>query len=100
MVELMKSMETIVNDGPERSTSTALAEAIKIGRAKLLPFLILMYILAFIDRSNIGFAKAVYQADIGISDVSFASGASLFFIGYAFFEVPMSVLYRTRGRAC
>jgi hypothetical protein len=38
--------------------------------ARLLPFLLLMYVLAFLDRANIGFAKAAFQADTGISNAA------------------------------
>ncbi|GBQ11099.1 sugar phosphate permease [Swaminathania salitolerans LMG 21291] len=67
--------------------------------AKLLPFLILMYIVAFLDRSNIGSAKQALHADIGLSDAVFAFGAGVFFIGYALFEVPSNlILYRVGAK--
>ncbi len=74
-----------------------LAQAISKSRLRLLPFLILMYILAFIDRSNVGFAKAALQADTGLGDAAFAFGASIFFIGYAFFEVPSNYMLHRLG---
>jgi len=55
---------------------------------KLVPFILVMYIFAFLDRANIGFAKQAFQLDTGISDAAFALGAGIFFIGYAVFEVP------------
>ena len=75
----------------------ALSSAISKSRLRLLPFLILMYILAFIDRSNVGFAKAALQADTGLGDAAFAFGASIFFIGYAFFEVPSNYMLHRLG---
>lgn len=77
--------------------SQALASAIRTSRLRLLPFLILMYVLAFIDRSNVGFAKAAFLADAGISDAVFAFGASIFFIGYACFEVPSNYMLHKLG---
>src|SRR5471030_3458121 len=78
---------------------TALDSAIGRARSRLLPFLVLMYVLAFIDRANVGFAKSVLQADTGLSDVAFAFGAGVFFIGYAIFEVPSNLLmYRFGAR--
>ncbi|MFP6561881.1 MFS transporter, partial [Paraburkholderia sp. B3] len=55
---------------------------------RLLPFLLLMYVLAFLDRANIGFAQKALQHDTGLSDTAFAFGAGVFFVGYALFEVP------------
>jgi MFS family permease len=81
------------------TASTALDSAIAKARTRLLPFLILMYVLAFIDRANVGFAKNVLQADTGLSDAAFAFGAGIFFIGYAIFEVPSNLLmYRFGAR--
>jgi len=77
----------------------AAQRAVKKATARLLPFLALMLILAFLDRANIGFAKTVYQADTGISDAAYAFGAGIFFIGYALFEVPSNlVLHRVGAR--
>lgn len=78
-------------------SALALTRAISKSRLRLLPFLILMYILAFIDRSNVGFAKAALQADTGLGDAAFAFGASIFFIGYAFFEVPSNYMLHRLG---
>lgn len=75
----------------------ALASAISISRARLLPFLILMYVLAFIDRANVGYARAFLQADTGLGDAAFAFGASIFFIGYACFEVPSNLMLHRLG---
>ena len=78
-------------------SAQVLARAISKSRLRLLPFLILMYILAFIDRSNVGFAKAALAADTGLGDAAFAFGASIFFIGYAFFEVPSNYMLHRLG---
>ncbi|MCK0198193.1 MFS transporter [Ancylobacter sp. 6x-1] len=64
---------------------------------RLLPFLLLMYVLAFLDRANVGFAKKAFQADTGISDAAFAFGASIFFLGYALFEVPSNLIMHRVG---
>lgn len=67
--------------------------------ARLVPFLLLMYVLAFLDRANIGFAKKAFQLDTGISDAMFALGAGVFFIGYALLEVPSNlILHRVGAR--
>lgn len=75
----------------------ALGSAVRKATWRLLPFLALMLILAFLDRANIGFAKNAYQADTGISDAAYALGAGIFFIGYALFEVPSNLIMHRVG---
>ena len=66
---------------------------------RLMPVLLMMYVLAFLDRANIGFAKAGFQADAGIGDTAYAFGASIFFVGYALLEVPSNlILHRVGAR--
>ncbi len=64
---------------------------------RLLPFLLLMYILSFLDRANLGFAKTSFQIDTGISDVMFAFGAGIFFLGYSLFEIPSNLIMHRVG---
>ena len=64
---------------------------------RLLPFLLLMYILSFLDRANLGFAKLAFQADTGLSDSIFAFGAGIFFIGYSLFEIPSNLILHRVG---
>src|SRR5512133_3264421 len=64
---------------------------------RLIPFLLLMYVIAFLDRSNVSFAQKEFQADFGISAASYAFGAGLFFVGYAIFEVPSNLLLHRVG---
>jgi len=64
---------------------------------RLLPFVFLCYILAYLDRVNVGFAKLQMLKDLGLSDAAFATGAGIFFIGYFFFEVPSNVLLKKFG---
>src|SRR5450432_2416966 len=64
---------------------------------RLMPTLLMMYVLAFLDRANIGFAKAGFQADAGIGDTAYAFGASIFFVGYALLEVPSNLILHKVG---
>jgi MFS family permease len=64
---------------------------------RLLPFLFLCYILAYLDRVNVGFAKLAMLKDLSMSDAAFATGAGIFFVGYFFFEVPSNVLLKKFG---
>jgi MFS family permease len=67
---------------------------------RILPFLLLMYVLSFLDRANIGFAQKALQRDTGLSDAAFAFGAGVFFVGYALLEVPSNLLlHRVGARA-
>jgi D-galactonate transporter len=64
---------------------------------RLMPYLFLCYILAYVDRVNVGFAKLQMQQDLSLSDTAFGFGAGVFFIGYFFFEVPANVILRKLG---
>src|ERR1700689_2856687 len=64
---------------------------------RLMPLLLLMYVLAFLDRTNIGFAKNAFQADTGGSDAAYAFGASIFFLSYAALEVPSNLILHRIG---
>ena len=59
---------------------------------RLLPFLLLLYVVAWLDRVNIGFAALQMNADLGLSDAVYGVGAGIFFIGYAAFEIPSNLI--------
>ncbi len=61
-----------------------------------------MYVVAFLDRANIGFAKQALHTSVGISNATYAMGAGLFFLTYALFEVPAtsSCIAWERGYGC
>jgi MFS transporter, ACS family, tartrate transporter len=58
---------------------------------KIIPFLILLYLFAYLDRLNISFAALQMNADLGFSATIYGFGASMFFVGYFFFEVPSNL---------
>ncbi|WP_105030344.1 MFS transporter [Arthrobacter ruber] len=64
---------------------------------RVLPLLIILYILAFIDRANVGFAALSMNEDLGITTTQFGLIAGLFSIGYFLFEVPSNLLMRKVG---
>ncbi|GAB3496518.1 MFS transporter [Nocardiopsis coralliicola] len=68
----------------------------KVGR-RLLPFLLLCYTFAYLDRVNIGFAKLHMQEEIALTEAAFGLGAGLFFLAYAVFEVPSNLLMEKIG---
>lgn len=64
---------------------------------RLLPLLIILYIISYLDRVNVGFAALTMNADIGLSAAVYGWGAGLFFIGYCLFEVPSNILMAKVG---
>jgi sugar phosphate permease len=81
----------------EKSGASFEAQTYRKADVRLLPFLFLCYILAYLDRVNVGFAKLQMLKDLSLSDAAFATGAGIFFIGYFFFEVPSNVLLKKFG---
>lgn len=75
----------------------ALASAIEKAARHLMPMLIILYFVAFLDRTNVGFAEEALEMDRGISAAAFAFGAGVFFIGYAIFEIPSNLLLKRFG---
>jgi ACS family tartrate transporter-like MFS transporter len=57
-------------------------------RRRVLPLMVWLYFIAFLDRNNVGFAKLTMSEDIGLTATAYGLGAGIFFIGYAIFEVP------------
>jgi MFS transporter, ACS family, tartrate transporter len=64
---------------------------------KLLPLLCICFMAAFLDRVNVGFARAELVAELGMSDAVYGFGAGLFFIGYFIFEVPSNLILERVG---
>lgn len=64
---------------------------------RIMPVLLLAYIVAYIDRVNVGFAKLQMQDALGFSDAAFGLGAGLMFVGYCLFEVPSNLLLARIG---
>lgn len=66
---------------------------------RILPFVMLLYFVSFLDRVNLGFAAFTMNKAIGLSPVAYGLGGGLFFIGYFLFEVPSNlILYRVGVR--
>jgi MFS transporter, ACS family, tartrate transporter len=66
---------------------------------RLIPFLFILYIVAWLDRVNVGFAGLQMNADLGFSSAAFGFGSGVFFLGYCLFEVPSNlVLHRVGAR--
>jgi D-galactonate transporter len=88
------------SDGHATARSAAIEErAYRKVTWRLIPFLFLCYLVAYLDRVNVGFAKLQMLADIRMSDTAYGVGAGIFFIGYFLFEVPSNlILHRVGAR--
>lgn len=70
-----------------------------IGKAarRLIPFLVLCYMVSFLDRVNVGFAALAMNEDLGFSPRVFGLGAGIFFVGYILFEIPSNLALQKFG---
>src|SRR5215475_11355572 len=59
---------------------------------RLMPFLFILYLVAYLDRVNLGFAGLQMTRDLGFSDAVFGFGSGIFFLGYFLLEIPGSLL--------
>jgi D-galactonate transporter len=64
---------------------------------RLSPLLLICYVVAYLDRVNVGFAKLQMAADLNLSDAVYGFGAGIFFFGYFIFEVPSNVILHRVG---
>ena len=76
---------------------TVLARAASKVKRHVLPLFVVMFIVNYIDRVNIGFVRSHLETDLGIGAAAYGLGAGLFFIGYALFEVPSNMLLQRYG---
>jgi MFS transporter, ACS family, tartrate transporter len=64
---------------------------------RLIPYLMLCYFVAYLDRVNLGFAALTFKGDLGFGDAVFGLGAGIFFAGYFIFEVPSNIVLEKVG---
>lgn len=64
---------------------------------RLIPFLMLLYFVAFLDRINVGFAALTMNKDVGLTSQMFGLGSGIFFLGYFAFEVPSTIILHKVG---
>jgi ACS family tartrate transporter-like MFS transporter len=89
-VEEVRPLETAAES---RLADAALSKA----RRNLIPFLFVLYLVAYIDRINLGFASLQMNRELGLSEAVFGMGAGLFFLGYSIFEVPSNLILARVG---
>jgi ACS family tartrate transporter-like MFS transporter len=81
-------MQAMMPDGKELYRKISL---------RLIPFMMLLYLVAFLDRVNVGFAALTMNKDVGLSPYIYGWGAGIFFFGYFIFEVPSNVILEKVG---
>src|SRR6202171_655451 len=81
-------MQAMMPDGKELYRKISL---------RVIPFMMLLYLVAFLDRVNIGFAALTMNKDVGLSPYIYGWGAGIFFFGYFIFEVPSNVILHKVG---
>jgi ACS family tartrate transporter-like MFS transporter len=85
--------------GESAIRDTGALERVTLGRVtrRLIPLLLLLYIVAYIDRVNVGFAALQMNEDLGFSAAIYGFGAGIFFAGYALCEVPSNLILARVG---
>jgi ACS family tartrate transporter-like MFS transporter len=80
------------------TANTELAERAlaRISR-RLIPFLFILYVFAYLDRVNVGYAALFIRRELNFSDTVYGTGAGLFFLSYAIFEVPSNLILMRVG---
>ena len=102
VVDVNAFVETIVEqvqaqiETEQTSASEGRAILRKI-RAHLLPFLFVLYVVAYLDRINVGFAALQMKDQLGFSDAVYGLGAGIFFAGYFLFQVPSNLVLQQVG---
>ena len=95
------SATTIASATPRLRTSSPEIEADNALYSKiswrLLPLLLICYMVAYLDRINIGYAQIQMKQTLDFGDAAYGFGAGLFFIGYFLFEVPSNLLLEKIG---
>jgi sugar phosphate permease len=86
-----------LNNPSSSLDASALASAAAKVKRHVLPLFVVMFIVNYIDRVNIGFVRSHMETDLGIGAAAYGLGAGLFFVGYALFEVPSNMLLQRFG---
>jgi sugar phosphate permease len=98
-IHLENAMSTIPAPQPSLAAApaSALAEAYRVIAWRLIPFLFVLWVLAWVDRVNVGFVKLTMLDELKWSETVYGFGAGIFFLGYFFFEVPSNLLLQRIG---
>jgi len=96
----MRTQKTVLKTNPGEQPAASLEErAVRRMTLRLIPFMFVLYIVAYLDRVNVGFAALQMNAELQISHAAFGFGSGIFFIGYFLFEIPSNlILYKIGAR--
>lgn len=86
-------MERSLETAPDRLESAVISQLMW----RLMPFLFLLYIVAYLDRINVGFGILQMRGQLGLSDRVYGRAAGIFFAGYFFFQLPSNLLLEKFG---
>src|SRR5665647_417927 len=87
----MKLNEELTKEELTTTADTLLARATRKAMTRLIPMMCLVYFMSYIDRTNVALAKTHLEANLGISAAAYGLGAGLFFLSYAFLEIPSNL---------
>src|SRR5580704_14888191 len=77
--------------------SPVLQRAVRKAGIRIIPLVFIIYLVAFLDRANVAYAKLTMSADLGFSERVYGFGAGVFFIGYLILEVPGGLIVQSWG---
>jgi ACS family tartrate transporter-like MFS transporter len=86
-----------VTDGAHPNGQLSEARTIRAVRIRILPFIFLLYVVAFLDRINIGFAALTMNRELAITSRQFGLIVGVFFLGYFLFEIPSNLILHRIG---
>lgn len=89
--------QDIIKNIPQTGIPDSETSAIKKMRLRLIPYLLLLYAIAYLDRTNISYAALEMNKELGINPAQFGMLASIFFIRYFLFEVPSNIALHKFG---
>lgn len=86
-----------MDSGPANAPTSIEIKTIHKIRIRIIPFLLLLYIVAYLDRINIGFAALTMNRELGIRSQQFGLLVGVFFFGYFLFEIPSNLILHKIG---
>src|SRR4026207_145246 len=93
---MQRSSDSAYAAGPTASVQISAVTLRKI-TWRLIPFLFVLYVIAWLDRVNVGFAGLQMNTDLGFSSTVFGFGSGIFFLGYCLFEIPSNIILERVG---
>ena len=93
---MQRSSDSAYAAGPTASVQISAVTLRKV-TWRLIPFLFILYVIAWLDRVNVGFAGLQMNADLGFSATVFGLGSGIFFLGYCLFEIPSNIILERVG---